>query len=73
MLNQPLGDFPHWVYFMRDSPDFLETKKDEDRLGGTLSHLESELRPQMLEYRNSKLTIPQKKTLNFVIVLIDIF
>ena len=39
---KPLACFPIKAYFIKEMPDFDDSLKDMDRLGGTLGHVETE-------------------------------
>lgn len=44
LLSTGINNFPFHCYFQRDSSSFLKQYNETDRLGGTLSHLETEFK-----------------------------
>jgi hypothetical protein len=44
VFSQPIDKFPFYCFFMKDQPSFQdENIKSLERIGGTITHLESEL------------------------------
>ena len=42
IYNKPIGDFPIRAFFIREMAQFDHSLKNQDRLGGTLGHIEQE-------------------------------
>ena len=42
VYSQPISDFPIKAYFIKEMSEFDHSLKNMDRLGGTLSHIETE-------------------------------
>jgi hypothetical protein len=50
-----LSDFPIQMFFMRDSPEFDQSLKDNECLGGTLSFLEQEMKQKIAHFKSVKI------------------
>jgi hypothetical protein len=62
----PVSHFPFHCFFMRDSHDFDKELKDMDRIGGSFTHLENELRQELKEFKGIKLNSREKEEFDFV-------
>jgi hypothetical protein len=44
LLGPPITEFPFWLFFTRESPLIDQSLIKQERLGGTLQHLEQEMK-----------------------------
>ena len=42
IYSKPIGEFPIKAFFIKEMPEFDNSLKNMDRLGGTLGHIETE-------------------------------
>ena len=54
-MYEDLSEFPIHAFFLRDLPEFDQSLKESECLGGTMSFLEGEMRNQLVHFRNIKL------------------
>lgn len=73
VLSQPLQDFPLHCYFMRDCPQFEDSMKDVDRLGGSFTFIEKELAGELVNFKKLPLTLAQQKVFRFARLLVNMF
>lgn len=60
VFDQDFTDFPFWSFFMSDSPLFDKQFDSLERIGGTLSHLQNELKQELIQFKGVKVTKEQK-------------
>ena len=56
ILQKPVSCFPFHCFFMRDSFDFDEALAKMDRIGGSFTHLENELKDSLKPFNGMKLS-----------------
>ena len=61
ILQKPVSCFPFHCFFMRDSFDFDETLQKMDRIGGSFTHLENELKDSIKPFNGMKLSNQEKE------------
>ena len=61
-MNKPVQMFPFHCLFMRDGYDFDESLKQMDRIGGSFTHLETELSDNLKPYKGQRLSEEDKET-----------
>jgi hypothetical protein len=61
ILTKPVSCFPFHCFFMRDGYDFDESLNRMDRIGGSFTHLESELSDHLRPFKGLRLTDDEKE------------
>ena len=61
ILTKPVSCFPFHCFFMRDGYDFDESLKRMDRIGGSFTHLETELGDNLRPFKGLRLTDDEKE------------
>ena len=62
LFNKPVSCFPFHCLFMREGYDFDESLMKMDRIGGSFTHLENELRDHLAPFKGLRLTQEEKET-----------
>lgn len=62
LLSKPVQMFPFHCFFMRDGYDFDEGLKQMDRIGGSFTHLETELGDHLKPFKGQRLSDDEKET-----------
>lgn len=73
VFDKPISEFPFWCFFMRSSKNFDKQFNQLDRIGGSLSHLENELKDELLQFKSKQMTKQQCQDFEFVKSMILIF
>mmetsp|Transcript_13627 Transcript_13627/g.23196 ORF Transcript_13627/g.23196 Transcript_13627/m.23196 type:complete len:774 (+) Transcript_13627:464-2785(+) len=73
VVTKPVSCFPFHCLFMRDGFDFDDSLKRMDRIGGSFTHLENELRNNLQAFKGLKLTEEEKEQFLFAKDMLIIF
>lgn len=73
LLSKPVSLFPFHCLFMRDGYDFDESLKQMDRIGGSFTHLETELSNFLKPYKGQHLSDEEKETFMYAKDLLLLF
>jgi hypothetical protein len=61
ILTKPVSCFPFHCFFMRDGYDFDDSLIKMDRIGGSFTHLETELGDHLKPFKGLRLTDDEKE------------
>ena len=73
VLQKPVSCFPFQCLFMRDGYDFDESLKRMDRIGGSFTHLETELGDHLKPFKGMRLTEEEKESFLYAKDLLLLF
>jgi hypothetical protein len=73
VFDKDIENFPFWSFFMRDSKNFDKQFDNLDRIGGTLTHLETELKDGLKKFKSKSITKEQSEDFEFAKNMILIF
>mmetsp|Transcript_39090 Transcript_39090/g.59609 ORF Transcript_39090/g.59609 Transcript_39090/m.59609 type:complete len:187 (+) Transcript_39090:1979-2539(+) len=66
VVTKPISCFPFHCFFMRDGFDFDESLAKMDRIGGSFTHLENELRDSLQPFKGLGLNNEEREAFLFV-------